>query len=637
MTTGRIVFFGLLVLLSTSMALRSPCAQQGHNFAHSQSDVSHEYSSTAPAKEWLRYYKDDGSTVGYKAIMGFISAHPDFPAMSVLRARAEKAMPSSLSDEHVLGWFSKNPPETSFGMKLYADALVRSGQESLARQKINEWWEQARLTSEDQGKGWAYFKSALTTHANVERLRILVHRDQYTNARNLANVMGGSYATLVEARIALRSGKGNADALIARVPSSLQNDEGLLYDRLVYRRKKENNTGAVEILNRSPSSDKMYSPENWGKERGIIARRYFEQGQYAKAYQISANHKIKEGTGFSSNEWMAGWLALEFLNKPWEAFKHFEKMYHGVESPISRSRGAYWAGLASKKMNHPEVAVKWFEVGRKYPTTFYGQLCLEEMGAGPNISSNKPSGGALKSSDLAKAARWLRKNGYKNEAGLFLTKMIDASKTSVDYASVAEVANDISMKNYAIKAAQEAEKKTGVSMVGYSFPRIEKNMSNSSVEWALVHALIRQESRYDDEAVSSAGALGLMQLMPRTAAEVAKKAGMAHQKSWLVTRPAHNVALGSRYIQQLVNRYDGNYAMALAAYNAGPARVSQWVEKFDDPRNVNVNLVNWIESIPIYETRNYVQRVLEGVYVYRKTLSRNQNKASHASTHIAAQ
>lgn len=638
MTTSRIVFLALFsAILLLGAFGKKALAQQEHNFAHGQNDISHEYSTSIPAKEWLRYYKDDGSAVNYKAIMRFIRVYPEFPAMNVLRARAEKAMPSSMSDQDVLGWFSTNAPETSFGMKIYADALVRSGQEQTARQKINEWWKEAKLKPEDQDKGWGYFRQILSTSSNVERLRILVHRDQYTNARSLARSMGSAYSSLVEARIALRSGKGNADSLIARVPSSLQADEGLLFDRLVYRRKKENNAGAAEILSRAPSSDQMFSPENWGRERDMISRRYFEQGQYAKAYQISARHNTKEGTGFSSNEWMAGWLALEFLNKPWDAFKHFEKLYHGVESPISRSRAAYWAGLASKKMNHPEVAVQWFQAGGKYPTTFYGQLSLEEMGVNLTLSSNKPSGSALKASNHAKAARWLRKNGYKEEAGMFLTKMIDISKTSSDYAAVADVANEISMKNYAIKAAQESERKTGIAMIGYAFPKMEKNMSKASVEWALVHALIRQESRYDDEAVSSAGALGLMQLMPRTAAEVAKKAGMPHQKSWLVTRPAYNIALGSRYIENLVNRYDGNYAMALAAYNAGPGRVSQWVNKFDDPRSSHVNLVNWIESIPIYETRNYVQRVLEGVYVYRKTLSHNQGQQRKVRTHIAAQ
>ena len=174
-------------------------------------------------------------------------------------------------------------------------------------------------------------------------------------------------------------------------------------------------------------------------------------------------------------------------------------------------------------------------------------------------------------------------------------------------------------------------------MVGYAFPKIEKYMGDVDGEWALVHALVRQESRYDSEAVSAAGARGLMQLMPGTAKEVAKKAGMDHDPKWLTSKPAHNVALGSRYLHKLLDKYDGNYAMALAAYNAGPSRVDRWVGEFGDPRSANVDLVNWIEMIPIYETRNYVQRVLEGVYVYRQILSRNKGQVAGGITHLAAQ
>lgn len=631
-TRVLIAFLGLFIAALPFESI----ANETHNFAASQSNISHDYGSSSAAKTWLRYYKDDGANVGYKAIMDFISRHPDFPRMEKLRARAEKAMPSDMPDAQVLDWFSKHPPETSFGMKIYADALMRAGRGAEAKQKINDWWVNADLTSEDQAKGLSYFQKQLSLSSHQERLRILIHRDKFTNARKLASMMGNGYLALAEARVALQTGKGNADAMISRIPSSLQNDEGLLYDRLVFRRKKENNAGAVDILSRAPSSDKMHDPEDWGKERQIIARRYFEQGNYSKAYQISKSHRTKDGMGFSANEWMAGWIALEFLNKPSDAFKHFESLYRGVESPISKSRAAYWAGRASEQMKYADIAAKWYESAARYPANFYGQMAIQKLGLKVSIPYNKPASSGFQNSDLGQAAKWLRKNGYKEEAGIFLNKMIDVAKTPGDFAAVAELANAINMKNLAIKSAQESEKKTGVLMAGYAFPKLERFMSSADVEWALVHALIRQESRFDTEAVSSAGARGLMQLMPRTAAEVAKQSGIPHQKSWLISNPAHNISLGSRYFKKLVDRYDGNYAMALAGYNAGPGRVGPWVDRYGDPRSKEVDLINWIESIPIYETRNYVQRVLEGVYVYRNILSTNKHLPQNHSTHIAA-
>ena len=613
-------------------------AQTAHNFVSSKADSSEGGGdlNSNPARQWLKYYKDDVPQ-NYKSVMAFITKYPDFPAQEKLRVAAEKAMPSSLSDAEVLSWFSKNPPQTSFGMKLYFDALTKSGQIAKAKSDINEWWKTAKLTKDDQQRGLGYFQSVLTKSSHQNRLRILIHRDQYTNAMNLARVMGNDFVNYTQARIALREDKGNADQYLSRVPKSLQNDEGLLFDRLKFRRKAQNNSGAVEILSRSPSSDDMYDSEDWGKERAIIARRYFEEGQYSKAYNIAANHRIKTGVGFSDNEWFAGWVALIHLNKPWEAFQHFEKLYHGVESPLSKSRATYWAGRASERMKYPDIAKKWYEAGAKYPATFYGQLSTEKLGRDVSIPQNSVSPSDLKISAIAKATKWLKQNGHEEEAAIFLNKMIDISKAPQDYAAVADLANEISLKKLSIKAAQESEKKTGVLLTKYAFPKVEKYVSNIKVEWALVHGLIRQESRYDVGAISSANARGLMQLLPATAAEVAKKAGIEHRKEWLTSRPAHNIDLGSRYLQKLLNKYDGNYAMALAAYNAGPSRVDGWLDEIGDPRNKNIDLINWIESIPIYETRNYVQRVLEGTYVYRKILSHNGGEKIDAITHIAAQ
>ncbi len=589
------------------------------------------------ARTWLGFYKGE-TTANYRTIMVFVDKHPNFPAMNRLREAAEKAMPSDLPDAETLSWFSRNPPQTTFGMKMYSGALMRAGQKTKAVQEINSWWRTANLTPADQSKAYMAFATYLDKQAHQDRLRTLIFKGQYTNARTVAEALGHGNMALTEARIALRSGKGNANGLIGRLPSSLANDEGILFDRLQWRRKNDQNTGAIEILNKSPGQDAMFSPDDWGKERAIIVRRLMEEKKYGLAYRLSADHKLKSGAGFATNEWAAGWLALEYLNKPWEAFEHFERLYHNVGTPISKSRAAYWAGLASERLGHPEVSAKWYKVGAALSTTFYGQLSAEKLGQAAKVSKASYSGSnAFTNGPLATATRWLRKNGYKAEAGLFLNKMMDVAETPEDFAAIADLANDLSMKNVSIKAAQECERKTGSTMVSYAFPRIEKYMSNVDVEWALVHALVRQESRYDAEAVSSAGARGLMQLMPRTAQEVAGKAGLSHQTAWLTSRPAHNVALGTRYLDKLLRKYNGNYAMALAAYNAGPSRVDRWINEIGDPRNPKTNLVNWIELIPIYETRNYVQRVLEGVYVYRQTLSRNAGLRDDGITHLAAQ
>ncbi len=614
---------GFFALITVGSAAAANTASE-KNFAGKASDG---VVSGSAASQWLRYYKGDGNP-SYAAIAKFISAHPDFPGMKTLRENAEKAMPSNISDAEALAWFTNNPPVTTFGMKTYASALQRSGRGSEANQKINDWWKETLLTPADQSKAFMSFATVLDKSSHQERLRLMIYKQQYTNARAVAEALGQGYVALTEARISMMSGKGNPNTYINRIPESLLSDEGLMFDRLRNRRKTDNNVGAIEILNKAPAYEKLYNSEDWGKERGIIVRRLFEEGKYGMAYKLAANHKLKGGPGYAANEWMAGWLALEYLKKPWDAFEHFERMYHTVETPISKSRAAFWAGLSSERLKHPEVARKWYEVGAKHTTTFYGQLSSQKLGRDDRVlSASASASGSMKNGSLASAAKWLKQNGYKTEATMFLNAMIAESKTPADFAAVADVANSISMKNVAIRAAQECEKKTGVTLVGYAFPKIEKYMKSDEVEWALVHALVRQESRYDTDAVSSAGARGLMQLMPATAKEVARKAGLSHNQTWLTSKPDYNVTLGTKYLNELLGRYDGNYAMALAAYNAGPGRVSKWIKEIGDPRDPNVNLVNWIEMIPIYETRNYVQRVLEGVYVYRQTLSSNKGQA----------
>lgn len=637
LTTWTMILFAFGILFP-GLAL----AEKGErNFARSASPAREDnvqaVQSSNPARTWLALYKGE-STANYKTIMAFIEKYPDFPAMNKLRTAAEKAMPTDISDKTALLWFTKNPPQTTFGMRTYSGALIRAGQKAAAVDAINQWWRTANLTPADQSKAYMAFATSLDRNAHEERLRVLIHKGQYTNARLVAEALGNGHLALTEARIALRSGNGNASALIGRVPSSLMNDEGLLFDRLQWRRKDGQNAGAIEILNKTPGQDAMYSGDDWGKERGIIVRRLMEEKKYGLAYLVSSKHRLKSGAGFATNEWVAGWLAVEYLNKPWDAFEHFERLYHNVETPISKSRAAYWAGYASEKLGHPDVAKKWYQAGAKLSTTFYGQLAAEKLGGSGVVSrASVQESKSFENGSLGTATRWLKQNGHKAEAAMFLNKMIDVAKTPQEFAAVAELAGSLWMKNIGIKAAQECEKKTGVTLIGYAFPRVEKYMTDLDVEWALVHALIRQESRYDAEALSSAGARGLMQLMPATANEVARKAGMSHQTAWLTSKPGHNIALGTRYLQQLLRKYDGNYAMALAAYNAGPSRVDRWVGEIGDPRRPDTDLVNWIEMIPIYETRNYVQRVLEGVYVYRKTLARNAGMNGTGTTHLASQ
>ncbi len=610
----------------------------------SQAKATIRQLSNPAAKATLDWYSyTQGNTqASFQEIAKFVSTHSEWPLIDKIRLEAEKKLTDNVSDKTVMNWFSQNQPLTASGMNRYARALTKTGKSAAARKVLRSWWPKADLTRDQQKEFYTRYSRYLDRESHAGRLNYLLYRDKYANAEAMASALGGGYPALARARKALSQGKGDVNSLISAVPSALKNNEGLLYERLKWRRQKNLNQGAIEILRKAPSASRMYRSADWWRERHIIVRRLIEKKQYKQAYRLASSHKQKEGFPLAQAEWVSGWLALNFVNEPWKAFEHFERLYQNVSSPISKSRGAYWAGRASEALKHPKIAAQWFNVGARYPVTFYGQLSAEKINiktaplrnSAVSISSSKRS--KFKKSQLVQAAEWFDSANFRKQSSVFLLRLSKNSKTSADYVLAAELADKLGQRHMAIKIAQALQKEKGVAQNKYLYPFMTRELKNiKDTEWAFINAIIRQESRFDFSAVSHAGARGLMQLMPATAKGVASRNGLRHQTAWLTSRPAHNINLGSKYLTQMVNRFKGSYAMAAAGYNAGPSRVDRWVKEFGDPRRGEIDLIDWIELIPIYETRNYVQRVLEGVYVYRGQLKSKQRRFN-GPIHVAA-
>jgi soluble lytic murein transglycosylase len=598
--------------------------------------LRHSTSNAAAAKtlDWFAYSRGS-SSVTFEEVSDFISKNPDWPALTTLRRRAEGRLSENTSDAAFLKFSKDEAPSAANAMERYLRILITRGHKSEAKRIVNNWWPEARLTRNEQKNIYARYGQYLTRDAHSRRLKALIHKSQYENASAIAGVLGHGHIALLSARKALKGREKNANALIVKVPTVLQSDEGLLFDRLQWRRKNNLDSGAIEILKRAPRASSMYKAKDWWKERHIIVRRLIEDKQYKAAYRLVAAHKQTEGFPMVQAEWVSGWLALRFVNEPWRAFEHFEKIYKNSNSPLSRSRGAYWAGRASEALKHGEVATQWYEVAATYKETYYGQLAAEKMGQRsqlppritPNVAATARA--QFKANELVKAASWLRAAGLQKDLDLFLLRLGKNAKDQTDYVQTIQLADKLGRANIGIKIAQSLQKDKGLAFYQYLYPMLVNELRKiKDVEWAFINAIIRQESRFDQKAQSHAGARGLMQLMPATARETARKAGVAHQVSWLTLRPSHNIHLGSRYLGQMRDRFGGEYAYAAAAYNAGPGRVDRWLREFGDPRRGEIDFLDWVELIPIYETRNYVQRVLEGVYVYRDQLQGKQKPVS---------
>ncbi len=589
---------------------------------------------------WAEFTKGNDFTEFGRAAQ-FIRANPDWPGMTALRAKAERNMPATLRADEVLAWFDKEKPTTANGVDNYMRALISSGRSAQAKTFFADWWANTTLSRDDQRLLFRKYNDYLDRSAHLRRFDTMLYRGQDTNARAVANVLETGDPQLAEARIALRSGVGDPTAFINAVPRHLQGDPGLLYERLVWRRKKNQDLGAMEILHNAPDPKLIQNREDWWKERHIIIRRMIEQRQYESAYLLAKKHFQDPGSfEFSQAEFVTGWLALRFMNQPSEAYKRFDSLYRNVETPLSKTRGAYWAGRAAEAMGDKGNADRWYRLAAQYQTFYYGQLAGEKLGLAQSLPNAAPprlsdaQTQAFDRDEMMRAANILTKIGLESDSNRFLRAFVASKGSSEAYKYAADWAFARKRNYEGVWIAKEATRE-GLFLTAQSYPVITDDLRNvRDVEWALIHAIIRQESVFNTNAMSPVGARGLMQLMPATADETARKLGLSHSTGMLTSNPAHNIKLGSAYLAQMLRRYNGYYPMAIAAYNAGPGRVDGWIKQNGDPRTGEVSLVDWVEMIPIYETRNYVQRVMEVVYVYRLRL-KNIQATPKTPIHVA--
>lgn len=574
--------------------------------------------------EWLNLQREDNPQ-DFERYDAFIRAHGDWPGTRRIRANAERAMGGGISPIQAIAFFRDSEPVTARGMILYARALEKSAQAEQARIVVNEWFQDAGLSVDEQDNIWDALKPLISSETMRLRLDHMITEGNEKQARALAKTMGSGYLELAEARLALADKKRDAEARLARVPKHLKDDPGLVVDRMKWRRRKVDDAAPIlELFNGLPASFKPYDSRTFWNEQQALIYRLMKEGNYQTAYQVAVRPFHDDKFARGQAEWMAGHVALVYLKQPGRAFRHFEALYKMSLSPLTRARAAYWSAEACAKLGYPDVARAWYRTASAYRGNFYGQLAAVKIPEGqrpyrqgPPIASVEDRA-AFASSELPRMARLFMQAGDTVRAENFINRMADlyAGKGGLIRLTV-DMAIELKLTSVAVKISRSAAM-DGIDFADYVYPTLT-GVGTGDVETALVYAVIRQESGFDIDAVSPVGARGLMQLMPSTAKAVARAEKQRHDHEWLTSKPAHNIRLGSAYLKQLVEQFD-SYPLAIAAYNAGPGRVNGWLKDYGDPRTGAISLVDWIEQIPVYETRNYVQRVLEGTAVYRQKL-----------------
>ena len=573
--------------------------------------------------DWL-HMQDRRNGRSFREIADFVTQNPDWPRLATLALRAEEKIDGDTPGDAILAWYRDRNPTTLNGVQHLARALTEAGRIADVPAMAQTAWRELDLPGRAEHSFRQDFRQYITADANRARLERLLWEGKTGLAARQARRMPEAERRLAEARIALRTFAGGVDRAIARVPDQLKNDPGLIYERVRWRRRKGRDADAAELLLNAPVDPGRWASQ-WWRERGILARRALRDGKISRAYQLAAGHGASEGFPFADGEWLAGWIALRFLDDPLLAFPHFQRMYGNVSFPVSLSRAAYWAGRAAQAAGKTPIAAQWYATAARHGTSFYGQMAaahLQPQYRPPLPEEPRPitvERTAFENRELVKLARILSVTQADRTLRRVLRHMADTAQKKLDYVLLTELAEDLGRPHDAVYAARQAIKKQIViSRSGYPVVPLDRGIGLGP---DVVFAVIRQESGFERTAESSAGARGLMQLMPATAKAVAKQQQLPYRKASLTGNHHYNIALGSAYLKGLIDRFDGSMILALAGYNAGPHRARRWVRDFGDPRVGVHEALDWIEMIPFEETRNYVQRVLENITVYRQRLT----------------
>jgi soluble lytic murein transglycosylase len=566
--------------------------------------------------QWMDFQRPQAGH-SFDEVSHFIDANPDWPMLATLRLRAEDGI-ADVPDSTLIAWFAQHKPVTGAGKLRQAQIMMNQGHSAEAIALVRTIWVESDFSPADETRLLDQFGSSLTTEDHIHRLDRLLWDGKTGPANDMLSRVPSDWRLLAEARIKLQGLAKTADAAVAKVPRSVADNPGLAFDRMKFRRRKNQEDAAATILEQQVD---LGRPEAWWPERQILARRLLQLGQASRAYRLVANNQLHDPSALTDAEFTAGWIALRFLKDPAKAAPHFARLYEAAKYPLTLSRAAYWAGRAADALGKPEEGNRWYEKAARFTTTYYGQLAGGMPGVippekpEPEPKATPQESAAFEQKELVRVVRLLIALGMEDRMKPFLNRLAELAQTPAEFAAVADFAEAIGRPDLGVAVAKKAYY-SNVSLLRAGYPVVWVPR-NAGTEQALLLALTRQESAFDVGAISPSGARGLMQLMPGTGKDVARSIGVPFTLDSLTRDGTYNVTLGQAYFDSLLANFNGSYVLAIASYNAGPGRIQQWIGEFGDPRQPDTDPVDWVESIPYSETRNYVQRVLENLQVYR--------------------
>ena len=575
--------------------------------------------------EWARLRSGRGTL---PEVLAFLNAHPGWPGLDKLREKSLDVLKDA-TDAQIIAFYEGAPPETGKGVLRLAAAQTAKGRQRDAEKGVIAAWRTFDLSSDEHNDFLNAYGTILVPH-HAARLDMTLWRGLRDSALMLPLVDDETRAR-ADIRLMARDGRRGIEEKVTSLPQEMQRDPGIAYMLFEQYIKADKAEAAMALMqSQSQIENGLGQAWRWGGWRRSFARRMMRSGEYARAYDLAANHQLQDGGAYADLEWLSGYLALRFMDDPALALDHFQRLRAAVGTPISLGRAHYWIGRAQEALGDPEGAQLTYAQGAGEQTSFYGLLAAEKAGLpfDPALTGGEVFApwqeAAFVHSDLFQVIRLLAASDQLTLAEWFINALA-ATLNRGEMGSLGAALGDMGQPHLQIMLGKAAAGRGIVLPADYYALHPMQDM-DLPVPMEMALAIARRESEFDHRVASGAGALGLMQVLPGTASDVARDLGIEYDRGRVLSDWPYNAQLGSAYLAQMSQRFGANVVMMSAGYNAGPARPPRWMSERGDPRDGtgmgDLDVIDWIEFIPFDETRNYVQRVAESLPIYRARLGK---------------
>jgi soluble lytic murein transglycosylase len=572
--------------------------------------------------EWLVLRSDD-TTATFSRYAAFIAANPSWPSIVTLRRRAEAVLWQERSDPTtVLAFFKTDPPRTAKGKFALARALLSQGDSGGAHQAISEAWRSDAFSGDLEAQVRDMFAGLITADDDKARMDGRLYAEDDDGGLRAAHHLDGTQLAIAKARAAVINKAGNAKALLEAVPAAAQHDAGYIFSRAQWLRRNDKIAEAGRWMIGAPHDPAVLGDlDQWWVERRLLARKLLDLNENKMAYEVANGAAAPVNENYRADqEFTAGWIALSFLHEPAAALAHFARIAEGVSNPITLSRAFYWQGRAAEAAGHDHDARTYYDSAARFPTAYYGQLARARLDLNEVTLRPLPAPSAdLHGLEVARVFEMLYAVDARDVVASMAADLADKANDPAALTTLAEIAKQHNDARVTLLIGKTALGR-GFPLEQYAFPDFgvpDFQPIGPDVERYVVYSIVRQESAFNPKVVSGANAYGLMQVTPPAARDTAKRFNVTFDQRRLANDITYNAQLGSAELGADLEFFRGSYILAFVAYNAGRGRARDWIAQYGDPRDPKVDPIDWVERIPISETRYYIQRVLENMQVYR--------------------